>query len=76
MSHAQAHREGEGVAGASAPGPGVLRGPRGPPQKIYAGVKRGESEQAVMGRLKLQKATVNMNCMGGYSQPQAFIVRF
>jgi len=32
----QAHREGGGgggVAGASAPGPGVLRGPGGPPQK-------------------------------------------
>jgi len=28
----QAHRE-RGVAGASAPGPGVLRGPGGPPQQ-------------------------------------------
>jgi len=37
----------------------------GAPQK-KAGVKRGESEHAEMGRLKtVKKATVNMNCMGG-----------
>ena len=44
----QAHREG-GVTETNAPGPWVLRGPGGPPQKISAGVKRGESEQAEMG---------------------------
>jgi len=48
-------------------GPGVLRGPGGPPpKKNSAAVKRGESEQAEMGRLKtVKKATVNRNCMGG-----------
>ena len=61
----QVHREG-GVARASATGPGS---PKGALKKFkLVCMKRGESEQAEMGRLKtVKKATVNMNCMGGYS---------
>jgi len=65
FSDLQALRE-RGVTGASAPGPGGPKGARRPLNKISVGVKRGENEQAEMGRLKTaKKATVNMNCMGG-----------
>ena len=63
----QAHRD-SGLAGASAPGPGSPKGAQRAPSKnkLVTGMKKGENEQAEMGRLKTaKKATVNMNCICG-----------
>jgi len=49
----QAHRD-SGLAGASAPGPGSPKGAQRAPSKnkLVTGMKKGENEQAEMGRLK------------------------